>query len=178
MTMTISSMMGTIILLSIILCGFVEADDTACRFALSKRGKSNVYCADLCRFVEFGDVSHTDFTRECVMEYYDVDGSAPANTCVGNVAIASTRYVDLGDVSSFGECQDLCHQQDDCAWVMTRHEGTACQYVSLSPVWCLTSLAVTRHRFRSIVDGIEPVLRPQRRTQQPNVTHSLPRHGW
>ncbi|KAH0478822.1 MAG: uncharacterized protein KVP18_003036, partial [Porospora cf. gigantea A] len=128
MTMTISSMMGTIILLSIILCGFVEADDTACRFALSKRGKSNVYCADLCRFVEFGDVSHTDFTRECVMEYYDVDGSAPANTCVGNVAIASTRYVDLGDVSSFGECQDLCHQQDDCAWVMTRHEGTACQY--------------------------------------------------
>ncbi|KAH0477137.1 MAG: hypothetical protein KVP17_003299 [Porospora cf. gigantea B] len=160
MTMGFSSIMGALILLGVIACGFVEADDTACRFALSKRGKSNAYCADLCRLVEFGDTSEADFSRECVLEYYDVDGPAPANACVGNVAVASTHYVDLGEVTSFGECQDRCHQHDDCVWVMTHHEGTAvaCQYVSLSSVCRLTCLTVTRHRFRSIVDGIEPVL--------------------
>ena len=134
MTGLLSRMSATFIITLLFLQAVMayELGAPNCNFALSKRGLSNAHCRSLCEDVEFKEATPHEFSRECSFEYYDAHGVASSNTCVGNTSIASRAYTRLSDVHSFAECQDLCREQEDCAWVMARSKGDAlsCEYVS------------------------------------------------
>ena len=66
---------------------------------------------------------------------YSVDDDT-SNLCLGNVDVASKDFEQVGDATTFAQCQDRCRAIPDCVWVSARVNGDYldCHIVSSSPL--------------------------------------------